>query len=115
MPESPTVPLIPPRPSSRATRTQMTTKPIAENRPHPAPPFAPSRLRVNQAVPPPAARSPQPAGSPIKPYPPTAFIISKIGKYIATIIPPTTTPRNTIMIGSSALSSASTAASTSSS
>ena len=30
----------------------------------------------------------------------TAFTMSKIGRYIATIMPPTTTPRNTIMIGS---------------
>jgi len=45
----------------------------------------------------------------------TAFTMSKIGRYIATIMPPTTTPRNTIMIGSRRLSSALTAASTSSS
>ena len=45
----------------------------------------------------------------------TALIMSKIGKYIATIIPPTTTPSTTIMIGSIAASSASTAVSTSSS
>jgi riboflavin biosynthesis pyrimidine reductase len=48
-------------------------------------------------------------------YAPTAFIMSKIGRYIAMIIPPTTIPRNTIMIGSIAASNASTAASTSSS
>jgi len=45
----------------------------------------------------------------------TALIMSKIGRYIATIIPPTTTPSTTIMIGSIAARSASTAASTSSS
>ena len=45
----------------------------------------------------------------------TAFTMSKIGRYMATIMPPTTTPRNTIMMGSSRLSSALTAASTSSS
>ena len=45
----------------------------------------------------------------------TALIMSKIGRYIATIIPPTTTPSTTIMMGSMADSSASTAASTSSS
>jgi hypothetical protein len=45
----------------------------------------------------------------------TVFTMSKIGRYIATIMPPTTTPRNTIMIGSSSESSALTAASTSSS
>ena len=45
----------------------------------------------------------------------TAFTMSKIGRYIATTIPPTTTPRNTIMIGSNSDSSALTAVSTSSS
>lgn len=45
----------------------------------------------------------------------TAFTISKIGRYIATIMPPTTTPRNTIITGSRRLSRALTAASTSSS
>ena len=45
----------------------------------------------------------------------TALIMSKIGRYIATIIPPTITPRNTIMTGSIADRSTSTAASTSSS
>ncbi len=49
------------------------------------------------------------------PYYCTALIMSKIGRYMATIIPPTTTPSTTIMIGSMAASSASTAASTSSS
>ena len=46
---------------------------------------------------------------------PTALIMSKIGRYMATIMPPTTTPSTTIMIGSMAASSTSTAASTSSS
>jgi len=45
----------------------------------------------------------------------TVPIMSKIGRYIATIIPPTTTPRTTIMRGSMAERSALTAASTSSS
>ena len=45
----------------------------------------------------------------------TALIMSKIGRYIATTMPPTTTPRNTIMIGSRSDSSPLTAASTSSS
>jgi len=45
----------------------------------------------------------------------TALIMSKIGRYIATIMPPTMTPSTTIMMGSMAASSASTAASTSSS
>ena len=45
----------------------------------------------------------------------TALIMSKIGRYIATTMPPTTTPRNTIMIGSISASSPPTAASTSSS
>ena len=45
----------------------------------------------------------------------TAFIMSKIGRYMATTMPPTTTPRNTIMSGSSIASSPDTAASTSSS
>ena len=45
----------------------------------------------------------------------TALIMSKMGRYMATIMPPTTTPSTTIMIGSIALSSTSTAASTSSS
>lgn len=45
----------------------------------------------------------------------TAFTMSKIGRYIATTIPPTITPSTTIMMGSSRESSALTAASTSSS
>jgi hypothetical protein len=45
----------------------------------------------------------------------TAFIMSKIGRYIATTMPPTTTPSTTIMIGSSSDMSTLTAASTSSS
>jgi hypothetical protein len=45
----------------------------------------------------------------------TAFIMSKIGKYIATTIPPTSTPRTTIMTGSINESSEETATSTSSS
>ncbi len=48
-------------------------------------------------------------------YPCTALIMSKMGRYMATIIPPTMTPRTTIMMGSMAARSASTAASTSSS
>lgn len=43
----------------------------------------------------------------------TALIMSKIGKYMATTMPPTTTPRNTIMIGSIRLSNPLTAVSTS--
>ena len=49
------------------------------------------------------------------PYPCTAFIMSKIGRYIETTMPPTTTPRNTIMTGSIIASKPDTAASTSSS
>src|SRR5690606_2755767 len=49
------------------------------------------------------------------PHPCTALIMSKIGRYMATIMPPTTTPSTTIMIGSIAARSASTAESTSSS
>lgn len=45
----------------------------------------------------------------------TAFTMSKIGRYMATMIPPTTTPKNTIMIGSNSDNNALTAASTSSS
>jgi hypothetical protein len=45
----------------------------------------------------------------------TALIMSKIGRYMATIIPPTTAPRKTIIMGSMAERRASTAASTSSS
>jgi hypothetical protein len=45
----------------------------------------------------------------------TALIMSKIGRYIATTMPPTTTPRNTIITGSISASSPDTAASTSSS
>src|SRR5437588_813751 len=45
----------------------------------------------------------------------TALTISKIGKYIATTMPPTITPSTTIMTGSMSDSSALTAASTSSS
>jgi hypothetical protein len=45
----------------------------------------------------------------------TVFIISKIGRYIATTMPPTTTPRNTIINGSSKDSNPLTAVSTSSS
>jgi len=46
---------------------------------------------------------------------PAAFTMSKIGRYIATTMPPTTTPRNTIIIGSISASRPDTAASTSSS
>jgi hypothetical protein len=45
----------------------------------------------------------------------TAFIMSKIGRYIAITMPPTITPRPTIIAGSMRLSSALTATSTSSS
>ncbi len=45
----------------------------------------------------------------------TALIMSKIGRYIDTTMPPTTIPRNTIMIGSSSDRRLLTAASTSSS
>src|SRR5713101_888887 len=45
----------------------------------------------------------------------TAFTMSKIGRYMATTMPPTITPRTTIMIGSMRESSVPTAASTSSS
>ena len=45
----------------------------------------------------------------------TALIMSKIGRYIATTIPPTTTPRNTIITGSRSANNPLTAASTSSS
>ena len=45
----------------------------------------------------------------------TAFTMSKIGRYIATTMPPTITPSTTIIMGSSSDSSALTAASTSSS
>ena len=43
----------------------------------------------------------------------TALIMSKIGRYIATTMPPTITPRNTIMIGSMRLNKPLTAVSTS--
>jgi hypothetical protein len=43
----------------------------------------------------------------------TALIMSKIGRYIATTIPPTITPRNTIITGSIRLRSPLTAVSTS--
>jgi hypothetical protein len=46
---------------------------------------------------------------------PAAFTMSKIGRYIDTTMPPTTTPRNTIIIGSIIASRPDTAASTSSS
>ncbi len=45
----------------------------------------------------------------------TAFTMSKIGRYIATTMPPTTTPSTTIMMGSIKLSNALTATSTSAS
>ena len=45
----------------------------------------------------------------------TAFTISKIGRYIATTMPPTMTPRTTIITGSMRESRAPTATSTSSS
>ena len=45
----------------------------------------------------------------------TALIMSKIGRYMATTMPPTTTPRNTIITGSISDSRFDTAASTSSS
>jgi hypothetical protein len=54
------------------------------------------------------------AGVPLRCYC-TALIMSKIGRYIDTTMPPTTTPRNTIIIGSSRLKRLLTAASTSSS
>src|SRR5690349_20884205 len=41
------------------------------------------------------------SGRGVSPYC-TAFIMSKIGRYIATTMPPTTTPRKTIMSGSNA-------------
>lgn len=44
---------------------------------------------------------------------PTAAIMSKIGKYMATIMPPTTAPSTRIMAGSIAAMSASSALSTS--
>jgi hypothetical protein len=43
----------------------------------------------------------------------TALIMSKIGRYIATTIPPTITPKNTIITGSMRLNSPLTAVSTS--
>ena len=43
----------------------------------------------------------------------TALIMSKIGRYMLTTIPPTTTPRNTIITGSRRLNKFVTAASTS--
>ena len=46
---------------------------------------------------------------------PAAFTMSKIGRYIATTMPPTTTPRKTIMAGSISARRPETAASTSSS
>ncbi len=49
------------------------------------------------------------------PFYPAAEAIWKMGRYMATIIPPTTPPRNTIMKGSSSAVMAPTAASTSSS
>src|SRR5580765_6548819 len=48
-------------------------------------------------------------------YAPAAFTMSKIGRYIATTMPPTTTPRNTIITGSISARRPDTAASTSSS
>jgi hypothetical protein len=45
----------------------------------------------------------------------TAFIMSKIGRYIATTMPPTMTPRTTIITGSMRERRADTATSTSSS
>ena len=48
-------------------------------------------------------------------YAPIVFTMSKIGRYIATTMPPTTTPRNTIITGSMSASNPDTAASTSSS
>ena len=63
-------------------------------------------------------RSPPPAALPSLLRCPaycTAFTMSKIGRYIATTMPPTMTPRTTIMIGSMRLSRAPTATSTSSS
>ena len=59
----------------------------------------------------PSQGSRQPPGTPHA-YP-TAVIISKIGRYMATIIPPTTTPSTTIMTGSTIAITASSAVSTS--
>ena len=58
---------------------------------------------------------PVPAAADTRRYYCTALIMSKIGRYIATIMPPTITPSTTIMTGSMSDSSALTAASTSSS
>jgi hypothetical protein len=51
----------------------------------------------------------------LHPYPPTALIMSNIGRYMATTMPPMTMPMTTIMMGSSTEVSAATALSTSSS
>lgn len=53
------------------------------------------------------------ARRPPAPPHPTAEIIPKIGRYIATITPPTTTPSTTIMTGSTMAITASSAVSTS--
>src|SRR6185503_13463008 len=50
-----------------------------------------------------------------RPYPASWLIRSKIGRYIAMTMPPTTPPRNAIMSGSSSVSRPATAVSTSSS
>jgi hypothetical protein len=52
---------------------------------------------------------------PEAPYPVSLLIMSKIGMYIATTMPPTMTPRNAIITGSISVSMPATAVSTSSS
>lgn len=75
-----------------------------------APGKLPPCLRWKQ----PGAAFGQAAAATLRP-PHTALIMSKIGRYIATIMPPTTTPRTTIIAGSTAAMSTSSALSTSSS
>src|SRR5947208_4935173 len=59
-----------------------------------------SQFVVSQQSEIPLVRSPQCTWSAVRSSYCTALIMSKIGRYIATTMPPTMTPRNTIMIGS---------------
>lgn len=63
----------------------------------------------------PAVAGPRARRCRVRNQPWTALTMSKIGMYIATTMPPTTTPSTTIMIGSMSDSRALTATSTSSS
>jgi len=98
------------RPPRRRAGDRHHTRPSA-----PRGPPGPTPHQTHRSKTPPARPNQAGGASQEKAAYATVLIMSKIGRYIATIIPPTMTPRTTIMMGSMAESSASTAASTSSS